>query len=296
VLLASCSIDVGELQEDKSGAGGSNVAASAARGGAGSGAAGTPLAPSGGAGAAGSPPTRPPDAGSGGAGASAGSGGSGGEDNPRRTCGVVGLPCCNPGNICDLGACLRGKCTPYGGFYARSSDCSVDPCSSRNAYTAGCSCPFGFDDTILWHGESDCENTGSVSTEVRSCTSDRTPEMGFGGVWVKEPIGASCSVSCTAPNPATSRCGCPSGSSEFAIEGASGVVNCGDANMTFALCMNPNGMPLNFGGAYALSATAPDGCAAPNPFTGGCTCPQADAVPAPQNLHVGGYSIFICNL
>lgn len=222
------------------------------------------------------------------AGAKAGAGGT----PPRRTCGVTGLPCCMPGNTCDLGACLRGKCTAYGGFYAKKDGCTQNPCSSRNAYTAGCACAAGFDDTLLWKRGESCD-TGDATTEVRSCTAARTPETTFGGVWVQGPDG-SCKPSCRTPNPLTDSCACPDGTNALALPVDSVDAACPNSPLTLTLCINAAGMPQNFGGAYALSQRASLGCSAPNPLTGACSCPPDASTP--QSLHVGSWSVFVCNL
>ena len=211
---------------------------------------------------------------------------------PRRTCGVTGLPCCTPGNTCDLGACLRGKCTAYGGFYAETTGCTQNPCGSRNAYTAGCSCPLGFDDTLLWRRVEVCD-LGDATTEVRSCTAARTPETIFGGVWVEGPD-ASCKLGCRTANPVTGQCGCPAGTQAVGLTVDLPSDNCPNTNLTLQLCINAGGKLANFGGGYALSQSAALGCSAPNPLTGSCTCPEQ--VTTPQSLHVGSWSVFVCNL
>src|SRR5262245_50089813 len=171
-LVGACSIDLSALQHAGDG-GATNPATNP-----------DPAAGSGGDTAGGGTPsaTVAGTSGQGAGGARAGAGGTA----PRKTCGVTGLPCCMPGNICDLGACLRGKCTAYGGFYARKEGCTQSPCTSRNAYTAGCACPTGFDDTLLWQRGESCD-TGDATTQVRSCTAARTPETTFGGLWVQGP-------------------------------------------------------------------------------------------------------------
>jgi hypothetical protein len=275
-LLAACSIDLAPLQRQPAELGEPDPAinpdAAAAGSGGDTAGAGTPSATV--AGTSGQ--------------AAAGAGGT----TPRRTCGVVGLPCCMPGNTCDLGACLRGKCTAYGGFYARKDGCTQNPCSSRNAYTAGCSCPMGFDDTLLWQRSESCD-TGDATTDVRSCTAARTPETTFGGVWVQGPD-SSCKLGCRTPNPLSDTCACPEGTRALALTVDSVDAKCPDSALTLNVCIHAGGMPLNFGGAYALSQRAALGCSAPNPLTGACSCPP-DAN-TPQSLHVGSWSVFVCNL
>ncbi len=310
LALAACSMDLGVLQRPREGSdppnpatdpggtggvagmtGAGAGAAAAASGGAGAGDAGAGGASGGGGAGA-------PAAGSGGASGQGGSnlqGGSGGPSKPpRRTCGLVGLPCCTPGNTCDLGACLRGECTAYGGFFAftRGSCEAVDPCESRNAYTAGCSCPSGFDDTLLYRTIEQCD-LREVSTEVRSCTAARTPETMFGGVWVEGPDG-NCTRSCRTANPVTGQCGCPDGTQALSLNVDSTTPECPGAEWTLQVCINADGEPLNFGGVYALSQSAAEGCSAANPATGGCTCPEGATTP--QSLHVGSWSVFVCNL
>jgi hypothetical protein len=213
--------------------------------------------------------------------------------DPTRTCGVPGLPCCNPGNMCDIGACLRGKCTPYGGFYANTGACSTNPCGSRNAYTAGCHCPVGFTDTLLWSEDGPCDEGGSGVTEVRSCTAGRTPGIAFAGAWVQGPDD-SCSVGCQTKNPLTGMCTCPAGTQQLSMTVDLTNASCPDAGTTLQVCIEGEGMPVNFGGAYAVSQSAPLGCGAANPLTAACSCPAE--VMTPQSLHTGSWSIFVCNL
>lgn len=214
---------------------------------------------------------------------------------PPRTCGLPGLPCCNPGNMCDLGACLRGKCTPYGGFYARTAACAINPCGSRNAYTAGCNCPTGFNDTLLWQETEACEGDAGDTgvTEAHSCTAGRVPDIAFGGAWVEGPDD-SCTVACQTPNPLTGACTCPARTERVAMTVDIPETSCPDTAVTLQVCIDSDGAPVNFGGAYAVSQSAPLGCGAANPLTAACSCPPE--VTMPQSLHVGSWSIFVCNL
>jgi hypothetical protein len=213
--------------------------------------------------------------------------------SPAATCGLPGLACCNPGATCNVGACLRGKCTPYGGFYALTGACALDPCGSRNAYTAGCSCPMGFVNTLLWQEEAVCDGGGTGTTEVRSCSAGRTPGIAFGGVWVQGPDD-SCTVGCRTPNPFTGACACPTGTQPVSMTIDNVDASCPTAATTLEACIDGAGIPVNFGGAYAVSQTAALGCAAANPLTAACSCPTG--VTTPQSLHVGSWSIFVCNL
>ena len=288
-LLAACSIDLSALQQPPADDGSLNPATDPESSGAGSGAGGTVA--SAGQPAAGAKP--PLATGSGGSPAEQPArSGAGGSATVRRTCGLTGLPCCMPGNTCDLGACLRGKCTAYGGFYARQAGCTQNPCTSRNTYTAGCGCPMGFEDTLLWQRSLTCD-TGEAATEVRSCTAARTPETAFGGVWVQGPDPA-CKPSCRTPNPLTDGCGCPDGTRPLALTVDEPTPACVGSSYTLQVCIDAAGTALNFGGAYATSQRAANGCAAANPFTGACTCPPE--VNAPQSLHMGDWSVFVCNL
>lgn len=236
---------------------------------------------------AGSSPPPPPAAG-------APAAGSGEEDPvPPKGCGFPGLPCCTPGNMCDVGACLRGKCTPYGGYYARTDACTTGPCTSRNGYTAGCSCPLGFTDTLLWQEPKACDTGASGMTEVRSCTATGTPNIAYGGAWVQGPDG-NCTISCLAPNPLTGMCTCPAGAAQVSMTIDMPPGSCPDAATTLQMCIDADGKPVNFGGAYAVSQTASFGCAAANPLTAACSCPEGAT--APQSLHAGSWSIFVCNL
>lgn len=287
-FAASCSIDVSELQEAEPSAGGAGSPASSAGTSSETGAAPASIPAE-----QGSPaPDAGPDAG---AQRAAPQPDETPIDLAGRTCGVVGLPCCKPGNVCELGACLRGQCTPYGGLYARSSECHTAPCPSRNAYTAGCGCPAGFDDSLLWETDQPCSNA-TAAVQVHACTATRTPEMAFGGLWVEEKSASTCEVECSAPNPYTAACSCPAGTRALTIGAGIPGGPCGDAARTLALCANQDGAPLNFGGFYALSSAASDGCGLPNPLTGSCVCPRSEPGAAPlQNLQVGEFSVFVCN-
>jgi hypothetical protein len=259
------------------GAGAGSTAGTTSTGGQSMSAAGmTAPPPAAGAPAAGTPAPEPTDSGP-----------------PPRTCGLPGLSCCMPGNMCDVGACLRGKCTPYGGFYALTGACAVNPCVSRNAYTAGCNCPTGFADTLLWQEPGACDEGGSGTTDVRSCTSGRAPDIAFGGAWVQGPD-SSCTVGCQTPNPMTGACSCPAMTQQISMTVDFVDATCPSASTTLQVCIDGEGMPVNFGGAYAVSQTAALGCGAANPLTAACSCP--DAVTTPQRLHVGSWSIFVCNL
>jgi hypothetical protein len=70
--------------------------------------------------------------------------------------------------------------------------------------------------------------------------------------------------------------------------------NCPGADTTLQICIDAEAMAGNFGGAYAVSQTAPSGCGAANPLTAACSCPEG--VTMPQSLHAGIWSIFVCNL
>jgi hypothetical protein len=248
-------------------------------------------------GAAGStPPPPPPAAGAPAAGAPA-AGAPAPPPEPLdlagRTCGLPSLPCCMPGNTCDIGGCLRGKCTPYAGFYARTTACGANPCGSRNAYTAGCNCPSGFQDTLLWTEAKTCEGGDPGTTEVRSCSSGRIPGIAYGGGYVEGPD-ANCNVGCRTPNPITGDCSCPKGAQALPMTVDTTGSSCPNASMTLQLCVDADAVAINFGGAYAVSQTAASGCGAPNPLTGTCSCTAE--VTMSQSLHVGNWSIFVCNL
>jgi hypothetical protein len=197
--------------------------------------------------------------------------------------------------MCDVGACLRGKCTPYGGFYAHTGECAVNPCGSRNAYTAGCNCPTGFKDTLLWQQTDACDEGGSGTTEVRGCTAGRVPDIAFGGAWVQGPDD-SCISGCQTPNPITGACTCPAGTQQVSmtVDGTTSTVTCPSETVTLQVCIDADGAQVNFAGAYAVSQSAPLGCGAANPLTAACSCPTE--VTTPQSLHVGSWSIFVCNL
>src|SRR5262249_52358842 len=134
------------------------------------------------------------------------------------SCGEVGQSCCMPGNTCTEGACLRGHCTPFGGFYAEQNGCGSNPCSVRDPYTAGCACPSGFSPTTVLHSAESCgADAGSGELELVACSADGSEASAFGGAWLARG-GTSCSDECIYPNTTNQRCACPAGAGALRLE------------------------------------------------------------------------------
>ncbi len=189
---------------------------------------------------------------------------------PAPRCGVPGTPCCREGTgaACAIGACLRGRCEAFAGLWARSEPLACTPggCALRNPYTAGCSCPEGFE---AWEfdelrGPCDAEGGTDGAFSLRLCLgSGRLGTSAFGGMWLR--TGADCLV----PDPWTGDCRCPEGSEP--LETTAALADGRDARI--GLCIGPGFGEESFAGAYLLGPEGPGGCTSPNPWTGRCQCP-----------------------
>ncbi len=193
---------------------------------------------------------------------------------PSPRCGVPGTPCCREGvgPACAIGACLRGRCEAFAGLWARPAPLSCAPggCTVRNPFTAGCSCPEGFDAWPIETLRGPCEGSAGTraALSIHLCLgSGRLPNSLFGGLWLRE--GERCRV----PDPFTAACRCPEGTER--LERAVGLD--GNGSGSLGLCLGPGGTEEAFAGVYLLGTDAPGGCAWPNPHTGACRCPEGSA-------------------
>ena len=204
---------------------------------------------------AGSPPqdaSTPVDAGSSDAGAVA-------------SCGVVGKPCCRPDNNCTEGVCLRGTCAAFGGVHARAAACAPS-CRVRNAYTAGCSCPFGFVEQGIDVMVRLCDEVGVGPGELAVCVPPGPPVaadvIGFF-------LQSDCSQDCLHSNPATGECTCSAGAVLREV-GVGAPAPCAEDRGRLTFCEDPTRAPATWAGLWQQLG---GGCDEPNPVTGDCSCP-----------------------
>ncbi|MDH5490377.1 MAG: hypothetical protein OEY14_00240 [Myxococcales bacterium] len=191
---------------------------------------------------------------------------------PAPSCGLPGLPCCTPDARCGLGTCLRGRCAAFGGLQIRSPSCA-DPCPSRNLYTAGCSCPRGFEEGAPTEIQIVCDGT-MAGAELSFCAgAGRLPGSDYGGSFL---LLLECGGGCARPNAFTGSCSCPSGSSPIRtrLEVPS---SCGPADAELVLCIQAEAPTITFAGAYQLGTSPGPGCGPENPLTGACVCPEGSA-------------------
>jgi len=185
------------------------------------------------------------------------------EDAGPPPCGVVGGTCCQPGNSCISGACLRGRCVAYGGAFARSP-CAL--CQSRNVYTAGCGCPAGFAEHTV------ARVAGECGASLTFCEADVAPD--FGGSWARD-----CAGGCSVPNATTGDCSCPIGAAiEVTVLGA-----CGEH--VVGICAGELG---GFAGAFQVAGV----CRVENPHTDGCACPPETSR---QEVPLGVGTLHVCS-
>jgi len=188
-------------------------------------------------------------------------------------CGVPGTPCCDNGT-CDTGTCLRGQCSAFGGHFARHTDAATcaSGCAVRNPYTAGCSCPAGFDELP------------SVPT-AHSCTDGQDPEAATlvfcsspaaaGGAWLGAYVHtidpSDCQPRCSVQNPYLDACECPAGAVTLTLSlGADS--GCGEtSSKSLNLCFGANA-DATWAGVYQRNRVGD--CDLENPLTGACSCPE----------------------
>jgi hypothetical protein len=102
----------------------------------------------------------------------------------------------------------------------------------------------------------------------------------FGGFFEQNDAGCS---ACQEANPYGGACGCPAGFS--AVSAGRAVDDCGGAGSpqhgaSLTVCETATSdAGSDFAGVYELDDVTPcnQGCRAPNPFTGGCSCPAGAA-------------------
>ncbi len=175
---------------------------------------------------------------------------------PEPDCGLPGLECC-PGSLaCEVGACLRGRCSAASGAVGEAVGCN-DPCGVRNPFTAGCSCAMGFARSDVGAVLGACADGSPTTLSLGFC------DGGYGSAFVS--VAAACG-GCVTPHPRTGTCGCPAGQLALRVQTGRPTAACGDAPAELGLCLDPGGR-----GAYQRDPFA--GCVAPNPRTGGCACP-----------------------
>lgn len=188
-------------------------------------------------------------------------------------CGLPGLACCEDAVACELGSCLRGRCTSYSGVVAYAPSCA-DPCAARNPYTAGCGCALGFVRSDGF-GElaTECPDGSASTVDLGFCDAGENSLLAeWGGAHLSVAAAPECGGGCPSPHGTTGECACPAGTEPFALRvGRHGP--CGIAAATLTLC-TPPAPEGAFAGAYQLDPLAPTGCSSPNPVTGGCTCPE----------------------
>jgi hypothetical protein len=231
-----------------------------------------------------------------GASATTGSGGAGGDAcmpgaacTPAEACKLGEIVCeptesagCVPtgdlpaGTACAAGACDgAGRCLSFAGAF-ELSDPTCAPCANPNPFTAACSCPTGFVSDGL-RVLNDCAGIHGAFAHV--C---RAPILGaaaeYAGIYQIDDA-VACGQGCRAPNPATGTCACPLDATAVAMRAVSDTPCKSLIGTTIVFCWRPSAAPKSFGGAYQLDDAVPGaaGCRAPNPATGGCSCPSAHA-------------------
>jgi hypothetical protein len=208
------------------------------------------------------------------------------------SCGVPGLRCCTPGNTCQLGGCLRGQCTAYAGVQAQLTGCGSAQCVARNAYTAGCGCPQGFESTMLLAQAASCADQSKAMLALSACSASRSSGTAWAGAFVRAQPAGTCAGACLSPNAYTQACSCPQGTAGWQVSLGAVTGGCAAGDTTLALCMLPSAAHASFAGAYALSATALGGCILANPQSGGCSCPAGTSE---TSLPLAGKKLVICN-
>jgi hypothetical protein len=211
---------------------------------------------------------------------------------PEPACGVVGRPCCQPGNVCDFGACLRGLCSAYGGLYAQAEGCGPAVCAARNGYTAGCSCPSGFDAVAAWQQPYACADGSAGETGLVVCTTEVASASSWMGIWVQERSPLDCSDACLVPNSASLECSCPRGSDALSVRVEDSTTSCPGAGKTLTLCLDADDPRSNFHGAYALGSPGSARACVANPMTGACSCPMGSSA---QKVSVGMEQVYFCS-
>lgn len=207
-------------------------------------------------------------------------------------CGVVGRPCCQPDNACAFGACLRGRCSTYGGLYAQERGCGPSVCATRNAYTAGCSCPEGFAAVEVRQDAYACPDGTDGENDLALCTTEIASASAWMGVWVSERGLPGCTDACLVPNSATGDCTCPRGAVPLRVGVEDMSASCPDGEEMLGLCLNADDTGSNFRGAYVLGASGSARACVANPVTGTCSCPASSTA---QEVTVGKEHAYFCS-
>lgn len=176
-------------------------------------------------------------------------------------CGLVGNSCCDTGDPCQQGSCLRGVCTGFGGAYLSVTNCD-SPCQGRNAYSAGCSCPSGFTAKPSVEVWGMCPNTGQLEPSTLTfCGAGQYGTQGaWGGVFVRDDG----SGACVQAHPMTGGCSCPNGTQLVSLD-----VTLPASQGTLGVCVATNSPSVSFGGIYQSDDF---GTCHANPLTGSCSC------------------------
>lgn len=213
-----------------------------------------------------------------------GMGGAGGEPQ-IEPCGDYQEACC-PGQRCDQGGCVAGRCAAFGGVYSlKDIDEAERLCVGNPLAGGGCACPEGFVDLFLDDYDYMTDEGSGFSQQIHVCNPpESVPGGDFDGAWTvrTDPENnGDCAELCT-PNPASEMCGCNEGVALQSYEGAHfqrGPVDCG---RTLDLCYGPDAEPFTFAGSYFFYTSDRRWCAdigpeqqcVPNPVTGDCSCPD----------------------
>lgn len=188
---------------------------------------------------------------------------------PEPACGVVGRACCES-NRCDTGACLRGTCSAFGGIHGRTDACTPS-CRLRNAYTAGCSCPYGFHELGVPSLVTMCDGETMGPGDLAFCRAAPGARDDLAGFYLTaSPLG-TCSGGCLVPDDTTGTCACAAGTSAIELDTSFGG-GCGTQSATLVLCAAMTVPATTFGGAFQRDPRG--SCSVPNPRTGACSCPE----------------------
>ncbi|HWB79760.1 MAG TPA: hypothetical protein VG755_32575 [Nannocystaceae bacterium] len=239
---------------------------------------------------------------------------TGPDDTGVPACGDLGEPCCDEG--CNQGACHEERCVVFAGAYAEPLSCGgcTDDASGPKMnippsyidYLGGCGCPSGFAASDPLPTTSDyCPEDGVLHTPtaLRTCAfADPPPSSDWGGVYVTSSAD-QCVVGenqCVVENSLTGSCACPPGIAEMVAStwGPCGAASA-DQPIEIHVCVPTAIDPISFAGAYQTHWLQ-DGmieCAAPNPWTGDCTCPggfHGDPLRVTSPVQDNGGEIFFC--
>ncbi|NOY90715.1 MAG: hypothetical protein GXP55_05845 [Deltaproteobacteria bacterium] len=101
--------------------------------------------------------------------------------------------------------------TDYAGAWLETFGCGGG-CTQPNAFTGGCSCPFG---TVSVAMDVEVETScGTTPATFALCVSSSAPTGTFGGAY---QLGAAGAPGCTGPNPRTGACSCPAGATSQSV-------------------------------------------------------------------------------